>query len=360
MNSLQLELDNINQQLELLTYRKTQLDSIMSEYSDVVNRVKSLIDLMNDAMVEPSNLLLEIEGIVYGEPEPQNDNNHTKINSYIIPFDPLIHGEPEPTPEEQPTELEPTEEPEPDTVEQEAKPSNPELVKLMALVPVATEPTPIKTQLNEKAWRRNDTLLIGFSNKRLMNQWKKWIKDNWGDSVKVWNDENLEGFSHCLSVLWYGSSRLIDWERLSNLNYSFKPDEQPTGISLDDVREVIKNFQSNGVKFISKGELLAHHLNSLKASDLENYLEQLMNEGLIALGNKSIDLLPTKTQDKPDNPTFEYTEVDSKTTKIYNNGMLLGVAKNLGSHWESPQFPGETFPNRRDVVSALWELVNKF
>ncbi|MFM6402265.1 hypothetical protein, partial [Planktothrix sp.] len=116
-----------------------------------------------------------------------------------------------------------------------------------------------------------------------------------------------------------------------------------------------------GVKFISKGELLAHHLNSLKASDLEHYLEQLMNEGLIALGNKSIDLLPAKTQDnEPENPTFEYTEIDSKTTKVYNNGMLLGIAKTCGSHWESPQFPGQTFPNRRDVVAALWQLVNKF
>lgn len=61
MNSLQSELDNINQQLELLTYRKNQLDSIMSEYSDVVNRVKSLVDSMNDAMVEPSNLLMETD-----------------------------------------------------------------------------------------------------------------------------------------------------------------------------------------------------------------------------------------------------------------------------------------------------------
>ncbi|MFM6454384.1 MAG: hypothetical protein ACKPH7_21565, partial [Planktothrix sp.] len=70
MNSLQLELDNINQQLELLTYRKTQLDSIMSEYSDVINRVKSLVLSMEEAMVEPSNLLTEIEGIIFNiQPE---------------------------------------------------------------------------------------------------------------------------------------------------------------------------------------------------------------------------------------------------------------------------------------------------
>ena len=459
MNSLQLELDKINQQLELLTYRKQQLDSIMAEYSDVVNRVKNLIDSMQDAMVEPSNLLMEIEGIIHGEPEltpiehlineqsehieeqptteyfdfdlrlfPKETEQEPTLNNLGLPiqtstpehikrypgniywdngsgvrvfipkkrrykgeleaiakdcikqghsskfeivecdadwltmfshvtsessvqgiidnfYPKHTDGEPEPTPEPTP---QPT--------------SNPELVKLMALVPtVATEPTPIKTRLNDQACRRNDTLLIGFSNKRLMNSWEKWIKNNWGDSVKVWNDETLDGFTHCLSVLWYGPSKFIDWERLTKLNYSFKPDEQPSGIKLDDVRKVIKTLQNSGLKFISKGELLAHHLNNLKASDLEDYLEKLMNEGVIALGNKSIDLLPTKTQDnEPDNPTFEYTEVDEKTTKIYNDGMLLGIAKNCGAHWESPQFPGQTFPNRRDVVAALWELVNQF
>ncbi|MFM6206842.1 hypothetical protein, partial [Planktothrix sp.] len=210
-------------------------------------------------------------------------------------------------------------------------------------------------------YRRNDTLLIGFDNKRLMIAWAKWFNESFNGAVFVKDDEQLEGFKYCLSVLWYGSDISTNWERLSNLNYSFKPDEQPTGISLDDVRNVIQTLQNNGVKFISKGELLAHHLNSLKASDLEHYLEQLMNEGLIALGNKSIDLLPAKTQDnEPENPTFEYTEIDSKTTKVYNNGMLLGIAKTCGSHWESPQFPGQTFPNRRDVVAALWQLVNKF
>jgi len=241
----------------------------------------------------------------------------------------------------------------------------PEPVKLMACVPtVAIAPTPTptsKTQLNERAYRRNDTLLIGFDNKRLMIAWAKWFNESFNGAVFVKDDEQLEGFKYCLSVLWYGSDISTNWERLSNLNYSFKPDEQPTGIKLDDVRNIILKLQSNGLKFISKGELLAHHLNSLKASDLENYLEKLAEEGLIILGNKSIDLLPTKTQDnEPKNPTFEYTEVDEKTTKVYNNGMLLGIAKNCGTHWESPQLPGQTFPNRRDVVATLWELVNKF
>ncbi|MFM6204046.1 MAG: hypothetical protein ACKPEN_21235 [Planktothrix sp.] len=457
MNSLQLELDKINQQLELLTYRKQQLDSIMAEYSDVVNRVKNLIDSMQDANIEPSNLLMEIEGLIYC-PEPE-----------LTPIENLINEQSEATPEPQPEE---PQEQEPDTVEPEAPKLNAlglpvqteaepeskpehikrypnsiywdngsgvrvfipkkrrykgeleaiakdcieqghsskfeivecdcdwlvmfsqvtsessvqgiidnfypkhtdgeaslqptsEPVKLMAMVPVATS-KPELTQLNSHAYRRNDTLLIGFTNKRLLNSWNKWIKDNWNDRVNVTVDCDSEPskdfpFPHCLSVLWYGSSSFIDWERLTKLNYSFKPDEQPTGIKLDDVRNIIQTLQNNGVKFISKGELLAHHLNSLKASELEDYLEQLMNEGVIALGNKSIDLLPTKNQDnEPENPNFEYTEVDSKTTKIYNDGMLLGIAKNCGTHWESPQLPGQTFPNRRDVVAGLWQLVNQF
>ncbi|MFM6453834.1 MAG: hypothetical protein ACKPH7_18720, partial [Planktothrix sp.] len=186
MNSLQLELDNINQQLELLTYRKQQLDSIMAEYSDVVNRVKSLVSSMEDANVEPSNLLMEIEGIVF-------------------------NVEPDPTPEELPTEteltpeLEPTEEP---TLNSLGLPiqNSPETVKLLACVPVVKSPAvnlPVK--LNSHAYRRNDTLLIGFSNKRLMNQWMKWIKDNWLDRVNVsvdTDDEPSKGFPypHCLSV----------------------------------------------------------------------------------------------------------------------------------------------------------------
>ncbi|MBD2485832.1 hypothetical protein [Planktothrix sp. FACHB-1365] len=465
MNSLQLELDSINSQLELLTYRKTQLDSIMAEYSDVVNRVKSLVLSMEDANVEPSNLLMEIEGIIHGEPNPTPEElpTETEPTPELEPTEEPTAEEQEPTAEPTPepftfdislypklnalglpvqTEAEPESKPEhikrypnniywdngsgvrvfvpkkrrykleleaiaKDCIEQgysskfeivecdgdwltmfsnvtlessvqgiinnfypkhtdgETTPEqNPEPVKLMACVPtVAISPTPTptpKTRLNDQAYRRGDTLLIGFTNKRLLNSWEKWIKTSWGDSVKTWSDEQLDGFTHCLSVLWYGSSSFIDWERLSSLNYSLKPDEQPTAIKLDDVRDVILTLQNSGVKFISKGELLAHHLNSLKASDLEGYLEKLAEEGLIILGNKSIDLCVKPSEQKQDNPTFEYTEVDSKTTKIYNNGMLLGIAKNCGTHWESPQFPGQTFPNRRDVVAALWELVNKF
>lgn len=479
MNSLQLELDNINAQLELLTYRKTQLDSIMSEYSDVVNRVKNLVSSMQDANIEPSNLLMEIEGIIFNvqpdlepteeptaeeqEPTPEElpeEPKHfnfdlrlfpkveTTLNSLGLPVTPEQRGnsllfQPNtywdngssvrmfvPKKRRYRGELEAIIN---DCIEQklieqfeinecgedwiiqlspvtdemvvnqiidnfypkhtDGEPTpelTPEPVKLMALVPTVSTPTPSpeiiddgveqeeylsyiknhqptptpKTRLNERAWRRDNTLLIGFSNKKLLNTWMKWIKDSWGDSVNVTidtDDEPSKGFPfpHCLSVLWYGSDISTNWERLSSLDYSLKPDEQPSGINLDDVRDVILKLQSNGLKFISKGELLAHHLNSLKASDLEEYLDKLAEEGLIILGNKTIDLLPTKTQDnEPEKPTFEYTEVDSKTTKIYNNGMLLGIAKNCGSHWESPQFPGQTFPNRRDVVAALWELVN--
>lgn len=296
MNSLQLELDSINSQLELLTYRKTQLDSIMSEYSDVVNRVKSLVDLMNDAMVEPSNLLMEIEGIIFNvQPEEQPEEQEpmaeepkhfnfdlrlfplsgTTLNSLGLPVTPEPAAEPEP-------------------------------VKLMACVPVkspAAENLPVK--LNSHAYRRNDTLLIGFTNKKLLNQWMKWIKDSWGDSVNVTidtDDEPSKGFPfpHCLSVLWYGNGSLVNWERLKALDYSLKPDEQPSGITLDDVRNIILKLQNNGLKFISKGELLAHHLNSLKASDLEDYLDKLAEEGLIILGNKSIDLCVKPSEQKQD------------------------------------------------------------
>jgi len=224
MNSLQSELDKINAQLELLTYRKQQLDSIMAEYSDVVNRVKNLIDSMQDAMVEPSNLLMEIEGIIHGEPELTPIENLIKEQSEHIEEQPTVEplygvdcsmfdddDEPEPTPEPTP---QPT--PQPET-------SNPELVKLMALVPtVATEQTPIKTQLNERAWQRNNTLLIGFPNKKLLKIWSKWFIENWGDSLFI-SDDSLEEFSHCLSVLWYKNA---NWERLKALDYSQSPDNQ--------------------------------------------------------------------------------------------------------------------------------------
>jgi len=338
MNILQNELDSINQKLELLLYRKQQLDSIISEYSDVVNRVRNLVSSMEDAMVEPTNLLMEIEGIIHSEPEqtqqPETTDNHTKINSYIIPFDPLIHSEPEPTPGEleQPTEVEltpelkPTEKPtteeqesttepehfnfdlrlfpkaeateeqEPDTVEPEALKLNTlglpiqteaEPVKLMAMVPtVATEQTPIKTQLNERAWQRNNTLLIGFPNKKLLKIWSKWFIENWGDSLFI-SDDSLEEFSHCLSVLWYKNA---NWERLKALDYSQSPDNQ----------ELIKT------------------------------------------------------------PDFEFKKATETTTQIFRDGVLLGLAKNCDGHWESPQFKGEQFDLIQDIADRMWELINQF
>ncbi len=326
MNSLQLELDNINQKLELLIYRKKQLDSIMSEYSDVINRVKSLVLSMEDANIEPSNLLMEIEGIVFNVEKPQQPETTS-----------------EPTPGEQPTESEPKNEtdlsfsrevvesfgfinknkeefeinecgedwiiqlaPVTDEMtvnaiidnfypkhtdgepEVEPKTSNPEFVKLMALVPVTTVPTPIQTQLNDQAYRRNDTLLIGFTNKKLMNSWTKWINKTWGDRVHISSDETLEEFPHCLSVLWYGTT--IDWERLKVLDYSLKPDEQRT----------------------------------------------------------------IKT------PDFEFKKATETTTQIFRDGVLLGLAKNCDGHWESPQFKGERFDSIEEIASRMWELINSF
>ena len=327
MKTMQKELTEINSQIETLTHRKTQVETIISEYSKLTNGIKNLIELMESANVDPTNLYSEIEDIIF------------EVVAAGIPGD--------------------DDETEPET------PPNSEPVRLMALIPTVaiatpeTTPETIKTQLNNRAYRRNDTLLIGFDNKRLMNSWEKWIKDNWGDSVHI-SSENLDGFKYCLSVLWYGSDISTNWERLTALDYSCKPDEQPTGINLDNVRNVIVKLQNSGVKFVSKGELLAHHFNSLKASDLEKFLEKLVEEGLIALGDKSIDLCTKPSEQKQDNPTFEYVQVDAKTTKIYADGMLLGIAKDYGTDWESPQLPGQTFLNRRDVVAALWELVNKF
>lgn len=531
MNSLQIELNEINEKLELLTYRKNQLDSIITEYSDVINRVKNLIDSMQDANVEPSNLLMEIEGIVHGvtEPEPTPDTPETATTPEMTPepietpstalsdstdsqpmtaetpemtakpftFDISLYprtnslGLPVYTPESTPEtdddndcdtdglddedypfdydcddEIEELEtEPEQrgnsllfqpniywdngssvrafipkkrrykgeleaivkdcieqglaerydldecgtdwiiqlapvtteDTVkriigefypvhtdgdttpqptpEPTPKSSNPELLKLMALVPTVAVPTPTpeptpeptpKTQLNERAWRRNDTLLIGFSNKKLMNNWSKWVKDSWGDRVKIDSLEKLEGFEHCLSILWFGKA---DWERLSSLNYSLKPTEQnkqkqqpetPAKATLEDIKAVLKQLHDDGLPAILKGELLAHHFNSLTASELEEHLEKLAEQGLINLGDHSIILKFPEPTISTDNPAFEYEQVDEKQTKIYADGVLIGLAKDCGTHWESPQFKGQTFPNRRDVVNALWQLVNQF
>ncbi|MFM6189813.1 hypothetical protein [Planktothrix sp.] len=409
MNSLQLELDNINQQLELLTYRKTQLDSIMSEYSDVINRVKSLVLSMEEAMVEPSNLLTEIEGIIFNiqpeltpienlineqsEQEQEEPTEEQEPTPEHFDFDLRLFPKktPQPTPEPEPEapklnalglpiqtstpETEPESKPEhikrypnsiywdngssvrvfipkkrrykgelenivKDCIEQklveqfeinecgddwiiglspvtdemavnqiidnfypkhtdgEPQPtpqpetSNPELVKLMALVPVATEPTPIQTpapisQLNSRAYRRNNTLLIGFTNKRLMGQWEKWFKENWADRLHISDTESLDNFTYCLSVLWYEP---MNWERLKALDYSQSPDNQ----------ELIKT------------------------------------------------------------DPFEFKKATETTTQIFRDGVLLGLAKNCDGRWESPQFKGESFDSIQDIADRMWELINQF
>jgi hypothetical protein len=282
MKSLQSELDSINSQLELLTYRKNQLDSIMGEYSEVINRVKSLVLSMEDAMIEPVNLLIEIEGLIHGqefeavepeptpEPTPKTESVNSKrypnniywdngsgvrvfiskkrrfkseleaiasdcINQgystkfeviecdgdWLVMFSQVLSevsvqgiidnfypkhsdGETEPTPE-------PTPEP-----------------PLLEILQAQSETKPELTQLNSRAWRRENTLLIGFSNKRLLNVWCNWFKSSWSGQIH-WaeNNDKLDGFEHCLGILWYGSLPEVKrWERLTNLDYAVKPDEQ--------------------------------------------------------------------------------------------------------------------------------------
>ncbi|MFM6208901.1 hypothetical protein, partial [Planktothrix sp.] len=79
------------------------------------------------------------------------------------------------------------------------------------------------SQLNSRAYRRNNTLLIGFTNKRLMGQWEKWFKENWADRLHISDTESLDNFTYCLSVLWYEP---MNWERLKALDYSQSPDNQ--------------------------------------------------------------------------------------------------------------------------------------
>lgn len=291
MNSLQSELDSINSQLELLTYRKTQLDNIMGEYSDVINRVKSLVLSMEDANVEPVNLLLEIEGLIHNpepetvgtestpepitetetKPEPTQSkrypnniywDNESSVRVFIskkrrfkseleaiandcidqgyslkfeiiecdgdwlVMFSQVISegsvqgiidnfypkhtdGEPEPEPSPEPS-------PEPT--------SEPPLLEYLT----QSENQPELTQLNARAWRRDNTLLVGFSNKRLLNVWSNWFKSSWSGQIHISeNNDKVEGFEYCLGILWYGSMPEVKrWERLTNLDYAFKPDEQ--------------------------------------------------------------------------------------------------------------------------------------
>lgn len=341
MNSLQQELNNINQQLEHLNARKAQLEPIIAEYSDVINRVKNLVSNMIDVNVEPSNLMFDIQDLVVDledepdttpestpEPQPGQDfptdwiNATTEAHSEqpedydtfypeltpeptpqpvkMFAFVPLI---PTPTPAltQEPTP-EPTPEPEPPSIYQLTNtvgwqhfsprvyfkddtlklfiPRKSRYRKeleaisqtcstilmiekqeihevgddwIVILNPVydvavqsvidefyphrkdwteetpkpteAPQPEPKLTQINMQAYRRgDDVLVIGFTNKRLMNQWSKWAKDAWGDQVHISDhSDNLQGFNHCLTILWFGHPH---WEQLTKLNYSLKPTEQ--------------------------------------------------------------------------------------------------------------------------------------
>ena len=340
MNSLQQELNNINQQLEHLNARKAQLEPIIAEYSDVINRVKNLVSNMIDVNVEPSNLMFDIQDLVNLEdepdttpeptPEPQPGQDfptdwidatteaHSEQPEDYDTFYPELTPEPTPQPVKMfafipglPPELtqEPTPEPTPspqpgqningncDKEESHHQFSIGDIVQhspsnrifevtdgpnidgfihvrpLVGVLPMylppssltkipkpepdseecskcegegviespieedqtcptcggtgeKTEPTPEPklTQINMQAYRRGDVLVIGFTNKRLMNQWSKWFKSTWSDQVSISTySDNLPGFNHALTVLWYGKA---DWERLTKLNYSLKPTEQ--------------------------------------------------------------------------------------------------------------------------------------
>lgn len=279
MNSLQSELDSINSQLELLTYRKTQLDNIMGEYSDVIKRVKSLVLSMEDANVEPVNLLLEIEGLIHN-PEPET------VGTESTP-EPITETETKPEPTQSKrypnniywdnessvrvfiskkrrfkSELEAIAK---DCVGQgystkfeiiecdgdwlvmfsqvlseisvqgiidsfypkhtdgEPTPEPP----LLEILQAQSENQPELTQLNSRAWRRDNTLLVGFSNKRLMLKWSNWFRSSWSGQIHISENYKVEGFEYCLGILWYGSMPEVKrWERLTNLDYAFKPDEQ--------------------------------------------------------------------------------------------------------------------------------------
>ena len=66
MNNLQQELNNINQQLEHLNARKAQLEPIIEEYNDTLNRVKNLAQSLIDFNIDISNLTYDIEDILEG------------------------------------------------------------------------------------------------------------------------------------------------------------------------------------------------------------------------------------------------------------------------------------------------------
>lgn len=268
MNSLQQELDLINQQLEHLNARKNQLEPIIAEYTDVINRVKNLTENMIALNIEPTNLRFDLEDILEG-----NEAGDWVREADIFASEP--DTTPEPTPEPQPGQDFPTDWIDA-TTEAHLQPEEPELtpeptpqpVKMFAFIPVPTltpEPTPpdLKecskcegegviessleddqicptcggtgekpeleplTQINMQAYRRqNNTLLIGFTSKRLMNAWEKWfIKST--PHVKTSNSsDRLQGFNYCLTLTWDTDRNAKNWEYLAKLNYSLKPTEQ--------------------------------------------------------------------------------------------------------------------------------------
>lgn len=285
MNSLQQELNNINQQLEHLNARKAQLEPIISEYSDVIERVKNLVSNMIDVNVEPSNLMFDIQDLVNLEdepdttPEPQpgqdfpTDWMQTTTEAHLQQSEPTETEEqpedfdtfypeltPEPTP--QPVKMfafipfipglppgltqEPTPEPTPEPDLEECSKCEGEGVIESSLEDDQICPTcggtgekpelePL-TQINMQAYRRqNNTLLIGFTSKRLMNAWEKWfIKST--PHVKTSNSsDRLQGFNYCLTLTWDTDRNAKNWEYLAKLNYSLKPTEQNRTLGLGQV-----------------------------------------------------------------------------------------------------------------------------
>lgn len=360
MNSLQIELDKINQQLEHLTFRKNQLEPIIAEYSDVIERVKNLTENMIALNIEPTNLKYDIEDILEGNeagewvseadpfkteenlepPKPMNwadqwvetteahseqpedydvfypANDWEKVaphayyhselrsvklivpwvnietlgevdeicneichqaelaNSYeieewgdnwaiylsvegyspddvdsmIAAFFPEPELTPEPTPQPVrlmafvpfipglPPELtqEPTPEPDPEECPKCEGEGVIELpIEVDQTCPTCggtgekPEPQPEPVQINMQAYRRQDNiLLIGFTNKRLLNTWEKWfIKST--PHVKTSNSsDHLQGFNYCLTLTWDTDRNAKNWEYLAKLNYSLKPTEQ--------------------------------------------------------------------------------------------------------------------------------------
>ena len=243
MNSLQQELNNINQQLEHLNARKAQLEPIIAEYTDVINRVKNLTENMIALNIEPTNLRFDLEDILEG-----NEAGDWVREADIFASEP--DATPEPTPEPQPgqdfvkdwmdatTEAH-SEQPEDyDTFYPELTPEpTPQPVKMFAFVPGFPVPTPESDSNHEKI----NSYIIPF-------------------------DPVLHG----------------------------EPE-----LAQDIIKDKLKQLHDDGVKAILKGELLAHHFNSLTANELEQHLEKLAEQGLINLGDSSIMLKFPEPEEPP-------------------------------------------------------------